>query len=213
MEWLFKFNKIIFLFLFFVIAYSSKSQQEEKITLTNDTINVEYESKFETNNLIPDKFYFIVGSNRFNYHWKVFNESNPKILLLEFQCKNDSCITNQYYNNYQLKRKIIETSLRGLIYEELWCDNGQLIRKVDYTNMPQQITNYYCNGKKKNEFTLDGYRAIGKHLWWFDNGQIEVEGLFDKEGQQSGLWKYYNESGNLIKTEEYESGKLIKTTK
>lgn len=203
-------KKYSLLFLI-ILYYNCLSSQIIHETYSSDTIKIEKEIIFDTDILIPDTFYNIKSFENENEHWKVFYSINKDNLLLEKYCINDSCYTFQYFFNGNLKRKQVTIEGFNLVYEEIWCENGQLIRKVDYTIMPQHITNYYCNGKKKNEFTLNEYRAIGIHLWWYDNGQIKTEGFFNNEGNQSGIWKYYDDHGKLLKEEKYDDGKLKDT--
>tara|TARA_B100001146_G_scaffold113557_1_gene100081 strand:+ start:722 stop:874 length:153 start_codon:yes stop_codon:yes gene_type:complete len=43
-----------------------------------------------------------------------------------------------------------------------------------------------------------------------ENGQLKHKGNYKnyKEGKKEGLWEYYDEEGNLTKTEEYKDGVL-----
>ena len=55
---------------------------------------------------------------------------------------------------------------------------------------------------------IDG-KPNGKIVEWHENGIKKEEGkyiLMKKEGE----WKYWDENGELIKTEIYEGGKLIR---
>ena len=48
----------------------------------------------------------------------------------------------------------------------------------------------------------------GLHESFYKNGQLKFRGNY-KDGEQHGLWEYFDESGNLTKTEEWEDGELI----
>lgn len=43
------------------------------------------------------------------------------------------------------------------------------------------------------------------------NGKIKVQGQKNKDDELHGTWKYYDENGKLIKTEEYRDNELIST--
>ena len=44
---------------------------------------------------------------------------------------------------------------------------------------------------------------------FYENGQLRDRVNF-KDGKEDGPWECFDEDGNLIKTEEYEDGELIK---
>lgn len=63
-------------------------------------------------------------------------------------------------------------------------------------------TSYYEDGKLWSEGMYhegldDGIRNV-----WHANGQKYYEGMFTK-GKKTGLWRFYDESGALVKQEEY----------
>jgi antitoxin component YwqK of YwqJK toxin-antitoxin module len=47
----------------------------------------------------------------------------------------------------------------------------------------------------------------GSYFMYYQNGKLQVSGNY-KNGQKNGDWKYYDESGKLIRTEKYSDGKL-----
>lgn len=49
------------------------------------------------------------------------------------------------------------------------------------------------------------------HRMYFENGQLKAE-RFYKENKRAGIWKYFNEEGDLIRREEYELDMLKKAT-
>ena len=68
----------------------------------------------------------------------------------------------------------------------------------------KNIKVFYENGNLKFEQNLKDRK--GKYRGYYPNGKLEVEGeVF--QGDEIGLWKYYNEEGNLLKT-EYKSQKF-----
>ena len=68
----------------------------------------------------------------------------------------------------------------------------------------KNIKVFYENGNLKFEQNLKDRK--GKYRGYYPNGMLEVEGeVF--QGDEIGLWKYYNEEGNLLKT-EYKSQKF-----
>ncbi len=55
--------------------------------------------------------------------------------------------------------------------------------------------------RRRTRWTLGGI---------LENGQLKHKGNYKnyKEGKKEGLWEYYDEEGNLTKTEEYKDGVL-----
>ena len=43
---------------------------------------------------------------------------------------------------------------------------------------------------------------------YYDNNEIKDKGVI-KNGKKDGLWEYFDEKGNLTKSETWENGKLI----
>lgn len=95
---------------------------------------------------------------------------------------------------------------------------------------------YYEDGRKKEEGTFSSNRKVG--IWnsyfnndtiestgaydnnykagawnyYFDNGVLKSTGTYDSYGKQTGLWRYYDASGNLEYTEESKGGSKVKKT-
>ena len=62
----------------------------------------------------------------------------------------------------------------------------------------KNIKVFYENGNLKFEQKLKDRK--GKYRGYYPNGKLEAEGeVFQRD--EIGLWKYYNEEGNLLKTE------------
>ncbi|MFN3444624.1 MAG: toxin-antitoxin system YwqK family antitoxin [Bacteroidia bacterium] len=51
----------------------------------------------------------------------------------------------------------------------------------------------------------------GPYTKYFENGTLECSGTYDR-GTKIGVWKHYNNKGKLIRTEQWASGKLTKST-
>ena len=52
----------------------------------------------------------------------------------------------------------------------------------------------------------------GLFEWFHDNGQLQRRGKH-KQGQLTGLWKYFDTNGHLIETKVFENGLEISTEK
>ena len=61
--------------------------------------------------------------------------------------------------------------------------------------------------KFKGEYLND--IPIGKHVYYYYNGQIKTEGKY-KDGEKDGEWIYYNELGDIVITYLYKEGREFK---
>ena len=103
------------------------------------------------------------------------------------------------YKNGQVKS--IENFKNGKLNGEFkeFFEDGKLFQIATFKNGDMKnIKVFYENGKLKFEQNLKNRK--GKYRGYYPNGKLEVEGeVF--QGDEIGLWKYYNEEGNLLKTE------------
>jgi antitoxin component YwqK of YwqJK toxin-antitoxin module len=51
----------------------------------------------------------------------------------------------------------------------------------------------------------------GPYTKYFENGNLECSGIYER-GTPTGTWKHYNNKGKLIRTEQWTSGKMVKST-
>ena len=109
------------------------------------------------------------------------------------------------YKNGQIKS--IENFKNGKLNGEFkeFFENGNLSQIGTFKNGDMKnIKVFYENGNLKFEQKLKDRK--GKYRGYYPNGILEVEGeVF--QGDEIGLWKYYNKEGNLLKT-EYKSQKF-----
>ena len=93
---------------------------------------------------------------------------------------NDSYKLNTYYPDSKVKS---EGELK----------NGKMHGKWIY---------YYENGKKWSEGNFKDGQEEGLRTTYYENGQKRYEGLF-RDGVRTGDWKFWDESGKLVKTIMY----------
>lgn len=103
------------------------------------------------------------------------------------------------YENGQVHS--IENFKNGKLNGEFkeFFENGNLSQIGSFKNGDMKnIKVFYENGNLKFEQNLKERK--GKYRGYYPNGQLEEEGeVF--QGEETGLWKYYDEDGNLLKTE------------
>ncbi|MBN2867902.1 MAG: hypothetical protein JXK08_04460 [Flavobacteriaceae bacterium] len=135
-------------------------------------------------------------NNKQQGEWTYFKE-NGVLTKKEKFTLGELNSSKQYYQNGQLKRE--EYYMIGIkVRVKDYYNNGNLHIDQQSANYPS-ITVYYENGEKQ---------AVG-NLKIDSKGEIitdKNEGLI-----KFGDWKYYDEDGNLTKTETYKDGKVIST--
>ena len=121
------------------------------------------------------------------------------------------CFVSFYSFGYQIDEnftgQVIKKYKNGKLNGEFkeFFENGSLFQIGTFKNGDMKnIKVFYENGNLKFEQNLKNKK--GKYRGYYPNGQLEAEGeVF--QGDEIGLWKYYNEEGNLLKT-EYKSQKF-----
>ena len=111
-----------------------------------------------------------------------------------------------FIKNTQPLHVIVFPSNEYFNKEELCKDpKGDYIQPIDYSKA-QNVGNYtdfleqglkHYNTQLNNEIQRD----------WHSNGQVKWEGEY-KNGMKDGIWRYYNENGDLIKEESYIEGEI-----
>ena len=130
------------------------------------------------------------------------------VTFYSFGYQIDENFTGQVIKKYKNGQvKSIENFKNGKLngkFKEFF-ENGSLFQIGTFKNGDMKnIKVFYENENLKFEQNLKNRK--GKYRGYYPNGKLEVEGeVF--QGDEIGLWKYYNEEGNLLKT-EYKSQKF-----
>lgn len=106
-----------------------------------------------------------------------------------------------------------ETGKQTLKFDTFWS-NGELIKSTEYYNNGNKkeikqkngICNmWYETGEKMLEYTNVNFMNIGSHTEWFKNGKINIQGTWNNESKEEGIWKQWDENGILTET-LYDNG-------
>lgn len=73
----------------------------------------------------------------------------------------------------------------------------------------QEFRTMYDNQGNSHDTIV--YIRNGPYTRYFESGQLDCSGYYTRE-QKSGTWKYYSQAGKLIRTEEWNNGKLVRST-
>ena len=95
----------------------------------------------------------------------------------------------------------------------LGCSKPNECPEFDFNNLERITTlnnvpytgrcSTYINEKIKSvQQYLNGY-DYGNWIFYFDNGQVETKGRFNKTGERVGRWKYYFDNGAKKQVSKY----------
>lgn len=128
------------------------------------------------------------------------------------------CLINFYSFGYQLKDnftgEVIKKYKNGQIHSienfkngkldgefKEFFEDGNLSQIGNFKNGDlENIKVFYENGKLKFELKLKNRK--GKYKGYYSNGQLEEEGEAF-QGEETGVWNFYDEKGKLLKTKKY----------
>lgn len=143
---------------------------------------------------------------------------NPILVNSQIEHNTDTlfCVFNDY-DDYLNKDALLSKSyLVGdslLFYKPKAVSHPLIFSQARDTGNPIVSGNSYCIFKIKDEKKIaEGYWSFevfyGYVREYFTNGETKSEGFYIG-GLKDQLWKYYSDSGVLIKEELFRTGELI----
>jgi len=107
--------------------------------------------------------------------------------------------TYRYYKNGENK------GFTGILYTKY--DNGNYLTRQEYKSGLGEGTwiNYWPNGNLKEVGTYQKNKVEGPIKKYNQNGNLIAKGHYIDWRIRVGLWSYYDDDGNLVKTEDYGS--------
>ena len=172
--------------------------------------------------------------NEKNNEWKYFYE-NGSIQQKGNYVKNKPHGTWEWWYESGQKRRMEDYENgkeKGFVYE--YDTTGKVIVKGEYYyGLREGVWMYEINdymekgsyiggmktGKWKKTYIAtkkDKFKGeylndipIGKHVYYYSNGQIKKEGKY-KDGEKEGEWTHYNELGDIVITYLYKEGTEFK---
>lgn len=88
--------------------------------------------------------------------------------------------------------------------------NGIIIAKGAVDSVRNRVgvwSEYHYTGEFKGKGLYKEGNRIGYWEFFYAGGKLEQKGTYDKKGRAQGSWKWYYESGSLIREENYVNGK------
>lgn len=133
-------------------------------------------------------------------------------------------ISISFYQNGKIESRTIylDSSKCGNflgLEETRWQENGQLLLKQVNNCGEATYSQYYNDSTLSLQFNMINMPLfiVGDYKEWYPNGKLAVRGQYEDNNNQkeanikTGIWKYYDENGNLLKEEEYKKNVLIKS--
>lgn len=102
-----------------------------------------------------------------------------------------------------------------LVVSKVWYENGQLAEEVTVASDTWTIQRYGETGKLEERTVAHfaGGRKVSEQTrLWDENGQLRTEAGFEL-GKLQGPLKEFDASGEVVRDELYEKGKLVKKNK
>ena len=209
------------LFLFCFLLIGCKSAITEYGYIENApyiTIN-ENEAKTGypiTTKLINDTVYYVYSAKPILYTYSLNVAKNKYIVRA----------TNVKIDNSSLLAEFEMDGTSDTIYERYYTKDHKDVKSILYygekkiksfttyhNGNPQNSKSFYINGNINENINWDyetSFRSVRKGVYekYYENGNIFISGFY-KNGVRSGVWLYYDESGVVIKTEEWIKGRHI----
>lgn len=126
-----------------------------------------------------------------------FNTVHPEGLWLRYY-KNGKKMDEVNYINGQING-----------FSRQWYENGQLTYEAEVRNGIEQgsSNSWYENGQQWAHYTCVDGKWHGPYTFWYENGQIKEEGSYQDTFSPIGIWRYWDEQGNLIEEKDYGAPK------
>ncbi|MFA5328476.1 MAG: hypothetical protein WC384_11855 [Prolixibacteraceae bacterium] len=173
-------NKIVIVVLFSFVL-SSCETEVHKDYYSNGTLKEEYSMR----------------NGKFVGKYKALYENGKPQAVGQYEKGLMSGVWQYYYpsGSIQSIQKYEEGKVVSLDY---WDTNGGQVIK-DGTGVARH---YYPSGQIESIMSYKDNVYHGKCETWFPNG-LKASESFYENGKPVGTWKYWDEYGELIKTEEY----------
>ncbi len=134
----------------------------------------------------------------------------------------DTLVEYQYFPNGNPSVHYKWNKSASLLLEKRWCENGQVtVAYNPSAATPLPVTKYHCNGKIQAEYSWWMFGYTGAYKEYHSNGKVSVSGQFTEKppavsvfmARKTGTWTFYDEKGKVTKTEQWDNGRLVNTTK
>jgi antitoxin component YwqK of YwqJK toxin-antitoxin module len=217
--------KSAFVWSIIIIVQQLKAQETGNISFLNtDTNHVVcyYDRDLLDTVCVPKIDFDSHGKFLYPKQGTIIEIHKNNIMITTTETISDSVITKFYFPSGKIQGiEITSNQTDALLYKEYRYPNGQLRHKISFaTDSIQPYQEYWENGNLKTNASWLDAALFGSFTSYYKNGQVESKGQYkdvpvnqknhwSEESSKEGKWFYYDEKGNLIRTEKYFENKLV----
>ncbi|MFT5600038.1 MAG: hypothetical protein ACI9N1_000270 [Flavobacteriales bacterium] len=157
----------------------------------------------------------------------IFEEKYENNILIEAKIKMTYPDSGLYLNKYKKvihyqgqvgdNTGVLVLNKEGVNYYQV---NGVEMTEEEYQNYLQQYNEYLSKRQETHfykEYSADSipfYEGLfknvdqhcGSYVQYHSNGKPHIYGFYDKKGRMSKSWMYFDEQGEILKSEYYKKG-------
>lgn len=119
-------------------------------------------------------------------------------------------VTSINYDGNSITCKVLEkkseVTLNGKSQSHFVLGKTVKFSQLNYKT-PIERKLYYSSGEPKSAGTMVCGKETGNWKYYFENGKIQKEGVYNNEGLENGYWRYNNVVGLPLKEGNYVNGK------
>lgn len=121
--------------------------------------------------------------------------------------KSDGVENNDCFTGVKVEEGTFKDNRKAGTWRKWWC-NGKLKNELIY-NSDKTISSkdYFASGQLKEEGTWNTLGWIGPYKFYYENGQLFYEWVYDQSGKRTGRQRYFYENGNPMFDGEWNGGK------
>ena len=127
--------------------------------------------------------------------WTFYRRDGSKSVQYSYEYSDEDGSRNRRWTKwYESGRKLEEGSYKGGRRAGVWM-------------------RWYESGQKSSEGLRNGLSdndQVGRWTWWRESGAKWVDGNFQANGERDGIWTYYDDDGEVAKTETYRYGRPVR---
>ncbi len=117
-----------------------------------------------------------------------------------------------YYSEYDGTVRIREPYRQGKLQGEVknYFPSGEVSEETTWENQQKEgiWKQYYSDGALRLEGNYENNLLNGPYRVYYPDSTLKVKGNY-RENRSEGTWEFFDQSGNLLYTIEYEQGKPV----
>jgi antitoxin component YwqK of YwqJK toxin-antitoxin module len=153
-------------------------------------------TKYYPNGSIEEKCYLRNGKLSGDY--KYYHSNGNVCSEGQFKKGHPIGVWCQYYPSGKTMSIVTYSRKGSIININAWDENGKHVVQ----NGTGTFVKYYSNGSLESIVTYKDCRFDGVNTNWYPNGK-KMEEIIYKNGKPVGIWRFWNNEGELVREEKY----------